>query len=287
MNRGFRIPWRTAAALAAVLLALGVSGAQPPGGRDGDGREPAARADKDVEAWVKVLAEKITDRHDSVRDSARGALVAIGEPALPTLRKLADGEDGAAAEAARHVIGQIEQGRGGPGGFSPGPGFGGPGGTGIPGGPAGGPPRFPGPGGSSPPGFGPPGGNGPPGGFAPPGSTSGAPPGFGPPGVGNPFGPPGGVPGGAMRPGGRGAVEHALDDLNLSDKQKGKAEEVFKAHQEKVRQAVEKMHEDLLKAMKEVLDDEQYQKFEKAVQPSGPSAPSGGAPGQPRQPAPF
>jgi hypothetical protein len=82
-----------------------------PGGPRGRGE----RADPAVEAWVKVLLDKITDPHDTIRDSARAAVVNVGPPALPALRQLADGDDGAKATAARKLIGAIEGSRGGPG----------------------------------------------------------------------------------------------------------------------------------------------------------------------------
>jgi hypothetical protein len=191
-------------------------GGQPnPGGR-------GERGDPAVDAWVGVLIGKITDPHDTIRDSARGALVGVGRPALPALQRLADGDDGAKAVAAKKVIAMIEhtsgrgpmagppmggrggdggrggegdRGRGGEGDRGPGrpgfpgaggpPGFG-PGGPGFPGGLSGNPGGFPG----GPPGFGP----GTPGGPMGPGATPGAPGGRGgPPGAG-PMG-PGGRPG--------------------------------------------------------------------------------------------
>jgi hypothetical protein len=98
---------------------------------------PAPKADPVVDAWVATLIGKITDPHDTVRDTARGALVAVGPAAIPALQKLADGDDPAKAVAARTLMGAIA-GRG-PG--QPGPmGMGGPGGfPGMPGGPMGGP----------------------------------------------------------------------------------------------------------------------------------------------------
>lgn len=122
-------------------------------GRKGPGSDPI------VDAWLRVLIEKITDPHDTVRESARGAIVAVGDPALPMLHRLADGDDPAKAVAARKMIQAIEGRRGPPG--QPGrPGFDGFGGFGGPG--------FPGLGNFGPPGKGPnrPGGMG---GFNPPG----------------------------------------------------------------------------------------------------------------------
>jgi len=145
------------------------------GGPGGPDRRPE-RPDPAVEAWVKVLTDKITDPHDTIRDSARAAVVAVGPAALPALRRLADGDDAAKATAARKLIAHIEHGPGMPGGP------GGPGGSGFPG--------FPGvPGGRGGPGF--PGGPG-----LPPGAGRPGEPGL--PGAGRPGG-----PGGPTPPGGR------------------------------------------------------------------------------------
>ncbi|MBM3980327.1 MAG: hypothetical protein FJ304_08585, partial [Planctomycetes bacterium] len=85
-------------------------GGQP--GQPGD-KKGGPRPDAAVDAWVKVLIEKITDPHDTVRESARGALVGVGPAALPALQRLADGDDSAKAVAARKLIGAIQgQGRG-------------------------------------------------------------------------------------------------------------------------------------------------------------------------------
>src|SRR5260370_11572804 len=114
----WRTKWISAiAALAAALLVLSDAGAQPPTGKK-DAKEPTkapptrpaapAKPDPAVEAWVKILGDKMTDRHDTVRDSARAALVSIGKPALPSLQKLADSDDGATATAAKRVMARIE-----------------------------------------------------------------------------------------------------------------------------------------------------------------------------------
>jgi Spy/CpxP family protein refolding chaperone len=93
----------------------------PPGER---GRGPA-KADASVEAWVKVLTDKMNDPHDTVRDSARAALLAVGPEAVPALQKLTEGDDSAKAATARKLIGAIagsQRGPGGPGqpgGFGP------------------------------------------------------------------------------------------------------------------------------------------------------------------------
>jgi|GEM_PF-2875659 len=84
------------------------------------GERPQPKTDATVDAWLGVLLAKITDPHDTVRDSARGAVVAVGPPALPALERLANGDDAAKAVAARKLIAAI----GGPRGPQ-GPAFGG------------------------------------------------------------------------------------------------------------------------------------------------------------------
>jgi hypothetical protein len=82
------------------------------GDKKADDKKSAApgtpKADPQVEAWLAILLAKITDPHDTVRDSARGAVVAVGQPALPALQKLADGDDSAKAVAARKLITAIQ-----------------------------------------------------------------------------------------------------------------------------------------------------------------------------------
>ncbi len=160
-------------------------------GQPGDKRGPGPKPDATVDAWVKTLIEKITDPHDTVRESARGALVGVGPAALPALQRLAEGDDSAKAIAARKLINAITRGgpQGGPG--QPGqPGGNRPGGGGGPGGPGMGPmggPGFPGPGGMGP--------------MGPGGGFPGGQPGMNPGGGGR-GGFPGGQPG--MNPGGGG-----------------------------------------------------------------------------------
>jgi hypothetical protein len=122
MKRPVRIPETTmvrpncklagALGVAAAVLSLSYLSAQPPegGSKDGPGRgfkgkfgprddrdNAPPRVDREVEDWIRLLAERIADRHDEIRDSARAALVAIGPAALPTLRRLAEGDDAAGA----------------------------------------------------------------------------------------------------------------------------------------------------------------------------------------------
>ncbi|MBI3910161.1 MAG: hypothetical protein HY320_04420 [Armatimonadetes bacterium] len=110
--------------------------------------QPAVRPDPAVEAWVQTLVGRIADRSPVISNSVRQALVVVGRPALPALRKVAAGSDTAAADVARRLIAGIQAGRpGGPGGFPGGPGGppGGPGGPGFPGQGPGGPGGFLGP----------------------------------------------------------------------------------------------------------------------------------------------
>lgn len=81
-------------------------------GRKGEEKKAAPKSDAVVDAWVAVLIAKITDPHDTVRDSARGALVGVGPPAIPALQALADGTDPAKAVAARKLINAIQGNRG-------------------------------------------------------------------------------------------------------------------------------------------------------------------------------
>lgn len=123
-----------------VMMALSTGWAQPPGRgpRGGPTRPESSRGDS-VETWVNTLVEKMNDRHDAIRESARAALVAVGPRAMPALKKLTESSDDAAATAAKKLVAQIEQanprpprgfgGSFGSGGFGGGGGFGGFGGT--------------------------------------------------------------------------------------------------------------------------------------------------------------
>ncbi|HMF20042.1 MAG TPA: hypothetical protein VKE98_22740 [Gemmataceae bacterium] len=84
-----------------LLSACGLAGAVVVG-------QPEEKANSTVTAWVQVLAKNIADRHDTVRESARAALVSVGKPALPTLKQIAAGKDDAAADAARRLIARIQ-----------------------------------------------------------------------------------------------------------------------------------------------------------------------------------
>ena len=98
---------------------------EPKKGEPKKGGQPGGpKTDATVDAWLGVLLTKITDPHDTVRDSARGAVVAVGPQAIPALERLANGDDAAKAVAARKLIGAITG--GGPRGPQ-GPAFGGPG----------------------------------------------------------------------------------------------------------------------------------------------------------------
>jgi len=270
-----RIAWKFVVAGALCGAAVATTGilAQPPE-REKKGAQPAqpkrdggerkssepVKADPAVDAWVKVLLEKLTDPHDTVRDSARAGLVTVGRQAVPSLQKLADGEDGAKATAARKLIGEIQGREQRQGGF--------------------GNPGFPGPGGGFPDGR-------PPVGPGQPGLPGGNEPGRGGPGgIGGQAGPLGGPLAG---------VERIVADLKLSDKEqkqvkeliekaKKEAQEIMAEAREKnvgreeLGKAMEKMHEALFKGLKPLLTDEQFERLEKAM--------SGRRPGQPEEPRP-
>jgi hypothetical protein len=232
------------------------------------GERPAPKADAAVEAWVKVLIEKIADPHDTVRESARTALVHIGPQAIPALRQLAEGSDNVKAVAARNVIGMIERGN------QPGRGFGGQ--PGFPGGGFGGQPGFPG-------GPGQPAERPGPGREPAPGERPGQPgerPGFGGPPLGE-----------------RGPFGRVLAELNLNEKQEKQVREIVEAHGKKMaemfekirggkldpkdaREELEKLRTELNKELKPVLSDEQMKKFEGMMQrgPFGPGGPGGERP---------
>ena len=71
-------------------------------------------------------------------------------------------------------------------------------------------------------------------------------------------------------------MENALKDLNLTDKQKTQLEKLLSEE----REAVEKIHEDFLKAVKSILDADQLKKLEKdQPQSPAPGGPPRGFPG--------
>ncbi len=287
----------TPALMLAGFSAGAVSLAQPPGGDNKDRKGPQdkkdgpdtkrgpmnpmgpggprvpEKADAAVEAWLKVLVEKMNDPHDVVRESARAGIVSIGRPAIPMLHKLSESDDSAKATAARKLIGMIEQSSqrggfpGGPMGPGRGPGFGpiGPGGPFGPGGP---------------------------GGFGRPGGPDGR------PGEGNdrdnprgrPMGPdeprnpgPGDRPRGENRPDNDGAranpLERALASLDLNEKQKDQLKAIMDRHHKRVEELMDKaraggiqreqagqvmaeLNEKIQKELKEFLTADQIKKLE-------------------------
>ena len=95
-------------AAGAIFLVLQGTGAQQPSKSKSGSAKTETKVDRDLQAWFKILTEKMTDRHDSIRDSARTALASLGTKVLPALRMLETSEDGATAEAARRVVRRIE-----------------------------------------------------------------------------------------------------------------------------------------------------------------------------------
>jgi Spy/CpxP family protein refolding chaperone len=126
------VPALCVLALACTGVAQDEPGPRPPDVAKGEKVDPA------VEAWVKVLAERIADGNRTVRDSAQQALVAVGKPALPHLNGLAKEGDSTVAAEAKKVLERIERmaargegamGLGGPGRRGEGAGARGPGGA--------------------------------------------------------------------------------------------------------------------------------------------------------------
>jgi Spy/CpxP family protein refolding chaperone len=83
-------------------------------------------------------------------------------------------------------------------------------------------------------------------------------------------------------PGPPGGMAVILQDLRLSDKQQEKVQEILKAHHDKMRKQAEQARDDLLKQLKGVLSEEQYNKVKEPLQrmPLGlPDQPPGRRPG--------
>jgi Spy/CpxP family protein refolding chaperone len=70
----------------------------------------AEKTDQGAQAWVQELAKHFSDKNPTVRHSARAGLLAAGKAALPALRKIAEGDDDA-ADIAQMMIASIERGR--------------------------------------------------------------------------------------------------------------------------------------------------------------------------------
>ena len=82
----------------------------PMPGKDGKGwvnPMMPPKPDKELEAWIKILAEKMTDRNDDIRNSARRALVSVGPAAMFSLKEMTESKDAATAVAARNVMMEI------------------------------------------------------------------------------------------------------------------------------------------------------------------------------------
>ncbi len=302
--------WKLLPALG-LCASLGLSSAhaQPPMGRPGGAPMGEHRADPkpdaQVDAWVKTLTDKMNDPHDSIRDSSRAGIISVGRAALPSLKKLAEGDDGAKATAARRLIDAIEH--------RPMPGMGGgmPGmGGGMPG-MSGGMPPFGGRGGFG----GGSGGAGPRGeGRRPDAAPDRPTPGAGaapdrrpdanaPKREGTPDRRPDAAPenrpgaGGPGAPGRVSPIAESLKGLKLNDKQQKQVDELRenfektmqetmvqvregKIEQADVREKMQKLRGTMLKEMKDVLTAEQFEKFDEAMKKNRPAGGPGGAPGE-------
>jgi Spy/CpxP family protein refolding chaperone len=68
------------------------------------------------------------------------------------------------------------------------------------------------------------------------------------------------------------ALERMVEQLDLSDEQRVKVQQVLKEHGEMIHDLFRQARVDLLKRMKDVLNDEQYAKFEKTLDQGPPGA---------------
>jgi hypothetical protein len=98
-----------------MLACLGVVAQEgaPAGTAKKPEAAPAAKAeqlDPAAEAWIQMLAKRIADANQLVRESAVAALEKIGKPALPTLNGMTSSPDKAVADAAKKVVESINRG---------------------------------------------------------------------------------------------------------------------------------------------------------------------------------
>jgi len=261
--------WKLLPALG-LCAGFGVSSAhaQPPMGRPGGGspmgeRRADPKPDAQVDAWVKTLTDKMNDPHDTIRDSSRAGILSVGRAALPALKKFADGDDGAKATAARRLMEAIERGPGMPGMLAGGPmpPFGGRGGINGGAGPRG-EGRRP---------------------DAAPDATPGAAPDRRPDAPAVPA-----TAGSRVSP-----IAESLKDIKLNDKQQKQVNELRetfektmqatmtqvregKIEQADVREKMQKLRDNMLKEMKDVLTAEQFAQFEEAMKKNRPM----GGPGE-------
>ena len=80
-----------------------------------------------------------------------------------------------------------------------------------------------------------------------------------------PPGGPDGFDGPPLPPSGPREWEEAADSLSLSDRQKEKSDDIIEMLREKVHKQTEQANAELLKQMKSVLNDRQFEQFEKAL----------------------
>ncbi len=84
-------------------------------------------------------------------------------------------------------------------------------------------------------------------------------------------------PPGKGGPKGQGGSERLLDDLNVSGQQKAKARDILKAHDDAMRQFASQKRQELLAQMKDVLEADEFKKFQEEVErvPLISTAPNG------------
>jgi hypothetical protein len=104
------------AALFSLCAARGQDPAKFGGARPVPDQKQPVKADPELEGWVVSLAKRIAHANPLVRKSAQAALIAVGKPALPHLKKLVAKGDTTLAPEARKVISRIKHGRSSRGG---------------------------------------------------------------------------------------------------------------------------------------------------------------------------
>jgi hypothetical protein len=104
--------------LTLVVIGVFVAALLTGGAIAQDSEQPPApavekRQEKDDQAlnkWIQSCCEKLTEQNVVIRESAGSALVTVGKPALPALRKIADMKDTEQSVVALRLIKRIEGG---------------------------------------------------------------------------------------------------------------------------------------------------------------------------------
>ncbi len=93
--------------LGVTLLLTGTATSQPQAPGQVERKEELGKVEPELEIWVQLLAGHFAHKNDAIRASAQQALIAVGEPAVPTLQKLAQSRDPAVADTARRLLARL------------------------------------------------------------------------------------------------------------------------------------------------------------------------------------